>query len=143
MNRPARPPWGQWPFFPPKYWSHIKIQTHRDPLSCQVSCSKFKRPTTPHLLAPQLQPSASRGRWSGEQARLLLTRPALLSRRAVAESEGEGGAGRRGESCHQPSWRIKRPHLSGVWLATSGSDRPYAETRFPKNLQCYITNRNL
>lgn len=52
-------------FPPPKWWSSIKIQIHRDPHICQLSCSKGRRLATPHLLTPQLRRGSSPGRWRG------------------------------------------------------------------------------
>lgn len=81
-------------FLPPKWWSRIEIQTHRDPLTWQFPCSKSRRLLTPHLLSPQLRRSAAPERWRGQGS---------APRRAVAEPEGEGGRRQSEASTRPPS----------------------------------------
>lgn len=141
----ARPPRGQWPFFPPNWWSCIKIQTHRGALTCQLPCSKCGRQPTSHLLAPQLRRSAA----PPAMARPRGTRPAPPSAPARLpggrrpSAKGREARPREASLTTRPPGPRRKPHLSGVALRASGSHCPRAEAsarlpRFPKNLQGFL-----
>lgn len=148
MNSLARSPRGQWPFFPPKWWSRIKIQTPWGPLTCQRPSSQGKLLPTPHLLAPQLRRRHGDGEARG-------ARPALPSgsrgspggRRRSAEGR-EGRPREARLAARQPARTEKkappvRRCSRGGWVRSSPSRGQRLAARFPKNLQCYISNRNL
>ena len=153
MNRLAGPPRGQWPFFPSKLVRSHKNSTHSGPLTCPRPCSQCRRLPTPHLLARSC--GGARRLSDGEAGG---ARPALPSaprrfpggRRPSAK--GREGRPRPAELAARwpacPPGPRRKPHLSDAALRASGSGCPQAEARagkpgFPKNLQCYISNKNL
>lgn len=136
MSRLARPPRGQWPFFPSKV---VEAQTNPNP------------PWPFHVPAPLLQslaaadttpasPAAARERGATSSGEARGSAPRAGPRRAAAEREGKGREGRGG-----PPGPRRKPHLPGVKLTARRSDRGHAkasawEPRFPKNLQCHMVN---
>jgi hypothetical protein len=131
-------------FFPPKWWSRIKIHT-LGPLTCQASrpdphAGGCRRRSCSARPAPAVEPQA----WG--------TAPSQAGgAHSRAHQEGGGPPSSKGREGRRCQARLMRPrkklHQSGAMLHERVPPSPCGylrlQPRFPKTAPCYILIRNL
>ena len=144
----ARSPREQWSLFPPKWCGRVKIQTHWDRLTFQRSFSQRLQLPTPHLPTPQLPRRQGEGEAGGSAPSPAESAGRFRGGRWPRAARREGRPHKARLAARQPGGTEKkappgRRCARGAWVRWSPSRGQRWAPRFPKNVRCYISNRDL